>query len=197
MGILHRLIPRFLRILVLLLVVAAVGLAAFLYTFGQKPSATFAEDAAIVLGCELRGEKPSQTLTARLDKAVLYHAKNPDAWIVVSGGKNGSQTVSEASAMRAYLIEQGVAEDQILVEDQATTTRENMVFSKSLLDAKLQGDYTVCCITSDFHAYRATGFAKKAGLTATLYCSPQSWYLFPTTYLQEDLGVARMWILGT
>ena len=58
--------------------------------------------------------------------------------IVVSGGQGPQETVTEAEAMRRYLVSCGVAEDHIVKEERATSTLENLQFSDALLRERVQ-----------------------------------------------------------
>ena len=101
--------------------------------FSSFLTVTYSEDAVIVLGAAVHGKTPSLTLKKRLDKAVEYHAQNPNAVIVVSGGQGAQEDISEAEAMKIYLIENGVKSDKIIKEENATSTYENFKFSKEIL----------------------------------------------------------------
>jgi uncharacterized SAM-binding protein YcdF (DUF218 family) len=74
--------------------------------------------------------------------------------IVISGGP-------PAAAIRDFLLAQGVPAADITVEPNATTTRENALFSKPLL-AGLPGRKVL--LTSDYHMLRARMVFRKAGI---------------------------------
>lgn len=69
-----------------------------------------------------------------MDKGIEYYQKNPTAKFVVSGGQGADEPVSEAFAMRKYLQSQNIPNHQILFEDKSTTTYENMLFSKRIIN---------------------------------------------------------------
>lgn len=58
----------------------------------------------IVLGAGIRGEQVTLPLKMRLDKCNAYNKKNPEAFIVVTGGRGFQETITEAAAMEQYLI---------------------------------------------------------------------------------------------
>jgi uncharacterized SAM-binding protein YcdF (DUF218 family) len=160
-----------------------------------KNTTTFSEDCVIVLGCGLRGEKILTTLQYRLDKCIDYLKYNPGALIVVAGGQGRGETICESEAMKRYLVSKGIDAGQIIEENQSMNTRQNMLFSKILLDTRFpSGNYSAVCITSGFHAYRAHILSKKAGLTVTHYNAKTVWYMYPTAYLRESLSMIKMWI---
>ncbi len=47
---------------------------------------------------------------------------------VLSGGKGADECISEAECMRRYLIEQGIPEELMLLEDKSADTAENTSF---------------------------------------------------------------------
>lgn len=58
-----------------------------------------------------------------------------------------------AETVKPLLIANGIPESAILVENHATSTRENAIFSKPIL-AGLPGPYVL--LTSDYHMFRAS-----------------------------------------
>lgn len=167
----------------------------FIAIFGRINTTTFKEDAVIILGAGIRGETVTLPLAYRLDKAVEYISKNPNAVIVVTGGQGLQESITEALAMERYLISRGISKDKIIKEEQATSTYENFKFSKAILDKYFNHSYTVTYITNDFHIYRAGRLAKIVGLEATSYRAKIEWYSIPITYLREFLAILKLWLL--
>jgi len=87
----------------------------------------------IILGCMVYPHGPSILLQDRLDTALEYLEKYPDMTIVVTGGKGDDEHMSEAQAMHDYLVEHGISSEQILLEDQAKNTYENLIFTRNIL----------------------------------------------------------------
>ena len=109
----------------------------------------------IVLGAGIDGEKVGKTLKSRLDEALKYYKLNKSVDIIVSGGQGRDEIVSEAEAMYRYLVEKGVNPNQIIKEDKATTTLENIMFSKEILKNRSDEDKKVLIVTNEFHLYRS------------------------------------------
>jgi len=166
----------------------------FLAMHGSRDTAAYDEDAVIVLGAAVHGEQVSLSLASRLDRAIEYHAHNPHAIIVVSGGQGSQESISEALAMERYLIERGVPADRILKEDASTSTLENFLFSDARLQQEFPSGYTAVVITNDFHVYRAVSIAESAGITARHLGAPTNWYTIPYNYLREMMAVVHMWL---
>ncbi|MGV8908264.1 MAG: YdcF family protein [Propionicimonas sp.] len=186
----HRLIGA----VAVLVVVAITGLSSFLASYGSADDALYTENAAIVLGAAVHGRELSNTLEGRLAVAVTYHQRSPSALIVVSGGQGPQEDIPEAVAMRQYLLDHGVPDDHIIVEDRSTSTEENFVNSRALLDQRLKPGYTVAFVTDEFHVYRAERIAEAAGLTATHVSSRTPWYFWPANYLRESVAVVLNWL---
>lgn len=172
---------------------ALACLTAFIAIYGRADNVTYTEDAVIVLGAGIRGEQVTLPLAYRLDKAVEYSKKNPDAVIVVSGGQGFQEDIPEALAMERYLISKGVGEERIVREENSTSTYTNFTYSKEILDQLFDGDYKTAFITNNFHIYRATLTAKAAGLDSTHYHAKIQWYLIPVSYLRECAAVMKTW----
>lgn len=180
---------------VITLVCVELCLVAFLACYGQFDSCDYTEDAVIVLGAGIRGDRVTVPLAYRLNSAVEYHKKNPDALIVVTGGQGYQETITEAEAMEKYLLRKGVNPDKIIKEEKATSTNENMRFSKEILDEYFENDYSVVVITNNFHIYRGVQIAKIEGFE-NVYRKHAGlkWYNMAPCYLRESLAVLKMWV---
>ncbi|MCQ4635719.1 YdcF family protein [Anaerovorax odorimutans] len=189
--------PRIVKYAVLAVLLLLICLIGFLACQGHSDSVAYKEDAVIVLGAAVHGDQVSRSLAHRLDKAVEYSEKNPGALIVVSGGKGAQETITEAAAMEAYLVDKGIPQDKIVKEEKATSTYENFKFSRELLDGRFQERaYTCVYITNYFHVYRAGNMAKLTGIEAAGLGADTDWYYLPSAYLRESLAVVKLWVLG-
>ena len=178
-----------LGVLFILFCISFVGLGIVIALHARQVSKQ-GRDAVIILGAGLIGDQVSTTLALRLDKAAEYLRENKNALAVVSGGQGSDELVTEASAMKKYLIRKGIAPKRILEEGRSTSTKENFLFSKELLDARLgAGRYTCVYVTNNFHTYRAGLYAKKAGLDAEGLASRSAPYTLPTNYSREYLAL--------
>lgn len=93
-------------------------------------------DYIIIHGAGLDGPRPTPLLAGRIDKALeLWNKQHQRGKFVVSGGQGADEVVSEAQAMRDYLLEKGVPGDAILMEDKSTTTWENLRYSLAIINA--------------------------------------------------------------
>ena len=122
-------------VLLALILAAALAFLALLGVVlaGSRDEVRGEPEVMIVLGCQVKPWGPSILLQDRLDKALGYWKEHPEVVIVASGGQGADEPMSEAAAMREYLVEQGVPEGQILLEDRSANTLENLRFSLELL----------------------------------------------------------------
>ncbi len=168
MGIKHHKAARGIKtVLWCLMAIAAVAVIiteAFIVSGATAKAAGTEPQVAIVLGAGVHGTVPSRSLRARLEAALEYANDNPDARLVLSGGQGRGEDVSEARCMYDWLTSHGVSDDRLILEERASSTEENLEFSKRILDDL---GYTggVCVITAGYHIARAKLMAKDAGFT--------------------------------
>ncbi|NBK97164.1 MAG: YdcF family protein, partial [Erysipelotrichia bacterium] len=109
------------------LLICELFLEGFIYFYGRKRD-DVACDVMIVLGAGLYGDQISSALKRRLKQALYYAQRYPEVQIVVSGGQGANETMSEAMAMKMYLIKQGIASTRIIMEDRSTSTYTNFLY---------------------------------------------------------------------
>ena len=116
----------------------------------------------IILGAAVKpGAEPSDALRRRiLHGAALFHAGEVER-LICSGGI-GKMPPSEASVMRRVLIENGVPDGVITLEDGSHSTLENLTLSRAILPKGA----TVCVISEKYHLPRAVLCARRLGLHA-------------------------------
>jgi uncharacterized SAM-binding protein YcdF (DUF218 family) len=66
--------------------------------------------------------------------------------LIVSGGQGRQENIAEALAMGRYLTEKGVPAEQIFKEEKSTSTYENFLFSKDILEQKFPQGYSAVFI---------------------------------------------------
>lgn len=147
-------------------------------------------DYVIIHGAGLlRGDQLSKLLRDRVDKAIEVYRKDPTPpKLIPSGGQGGDETVSEAAAMKQYLLEQGIPESDILLEDGSKTTLENLKFSKDILDRQTGRKYTAL-VTSNYHVYRALRYCHRIGLQCTGIGSRVAFYYWPSALIREFIAI--------
>lgn len=146
----------------------------------------------IVLGAHVEGREISESLRRRLARAHQYYIDDPRVRIIVSGGKGKGEDITEAEAMKDYLLQKGVPEDKILCEDRSTTTRENLLYSFRYLQSPREA---AGIVTNNFHVYRALALARRLGYERTIPvpcgCPP---VLLVNYMVREFFAVWKMWL---
>lgn len=132
-------------------------------------------DYLIVLGAAVKNNTPSLTL------------------------KGSGENVSEAFAMKEYLINNGINRNIIIEENMSKNTYENFEFSKKMIEnhsKKEIQDLNIKVVTTDFHAFRSSILAKKNRFTsATFYTSKSKASFVPVYYIREFFAFTKMLIL--
>ena len=105
-----------------------------------------------------------------------------------SGGKGADEPVSEAEAMRRYLLEQGIPEERILVEDRSRDTFENMKFSKEIIWA-VDPRGKVAFSTTNYLVFRGGLYARRVKMRAVGMGAKTKWYFWPNAAVREFVGL--------
>ena len=133
-------------------------------------------------------------LRHRLDATLAYLRDNPRTLCIVSGGQGPDEPFPEARGMAAYLTRRGVSPDRIIQESNSTNTVQNIVFSLELIGSM---DRRIGIVTNNFHVFRATRLARKAGAQHVEGIAAYStlWNL-PNNLLREDFAVIKDYLVG-
>lgn len=120
----------------------------------------------IVLGGGTKDGIVKEGLQNRLDKTLEVYEDYPEAMYLLTGGIGPGEEISEASAMRDYLVSKGMKEGQLILEDASMSTADNFDFCKEILSQLGVMDHRMLVITSDYHINRALYLAYDRGYTA-------------------------------
>lgn len=154
-------------------------------------------DYLLILGARVKGETVSLSLKARLDQGLEYLKQYPETQVILSGGKGVGEAVTEAEAMKRYLVGHGVKESRILMEERSTSTYENLAYTRDLLVSHgvdvVSSTFTL--VTNDFHMFRSGWLAKRVGLKT--YGLPASTppYTLPKSYTREFAALLKSLVL--
>ncbi len=129
-------------------------------------------DAIVVLGAAQYDGRPSPQLAARLDHAVDLWNDGLAEHLMVTGGKMEGDRFTEAEASRRYLVDAGVPEAAILMEDAGRNTFDSLDAAADMLLA--DGLNEVLLVTDPFHAKRSELIAEEVGLDAWSSPTPTS-----------------------
>jgi uncharacterized SAM-binding protein YcdF (DUF218 family) len=123
------------------------------------------EDAPLSFGQE---GIPSEVSMMRMVEVVRLYKKDRKK-IIVSGGKTPGKSVSEASVYKKFLVDMGIEQEDIIMEEESRTTAENSIMTKKIID-----DYGFKCgvlVTSASHMPRAIrSFERKEIKVVTAPC---------------------------
>lgn len=151
-----------------------------------------ANTPAVVLGCAVKGTKPSKVLQERIDAAYDYLQDHPQAVCILSGGMGSGEDISEAECMYQSLVNAGIEENRLYREASSVNTRKNLENSVKILhDIGITGPVTV--ISSEFHLYRGRWWADKLGYESYGYAARTNWKYLPTLFLREIIAVVHLW----
>lgn len=121
-------------------------------------------DAIVVLGAAQWGGRPSPVFQARLDHAADLYDEGLADLLVVTGGDQPGDEVTQGYAAYDYLRQRGVPEESLLVEVDGRDTYTELSASANILAARGVGD-EVLLVTSPYHALRTAAIASEVGLT--------------------------------
>ena len=159
--------PAFARIAVRVFTVClCVGLLVVGITEAIIIKASFGDpekscEYVVVLGAKVNKDGPSVSLWDRICAAYTYLDEHPDVIAIVSGGQGTDEPITEAECMYRELVELGIDPSRIWIEDEATSTWENLNFSLNLIEEKTGVRPTrLGVLSSEYHLFRASLFTK-------------------------------------
>ncbi len=197
LGVFYGVLPPWVRIsgcLIVLAVFAAMLPVSLKMAKYANYKANCGAKTVVVLGCRVKGTKPSLYLYKRCMVAAAYLKENPAAVAILSGGQGKDEDISEALCMQNVLLGEGIEKSRLLLEDKSTNTRENIFFSKQIIESRTLSK-SVLIVTNEFHEYRAQMLCAEAGLDFHSECSYSAKYTFLTFYTRELMGVYRDYFL--
>ncbi|MEK3979271.1 YdcF family protein [Psychrobacillus sp. FSL K6-2836] len=186
-------------VLIPLIIVVSSGAGIWLLTSkwledGLDPKADGTNEYAIVLGAKVKkGNIPSLALQYRLDAALAYAQVYPHVKLVLSGGRGPDEDIEEAVVMRDFLLENGIEADRLLLEDKATSTYENLLYSQEILPSNIN---SVTIITSDYHLQRAKILASKLDWESDVVAAKTPKVVELKVRMRERMALLKAYILG-
>ena len=193
----RKVVTRLLLILTLIAVVvlSAAEIPVIVASRGDKDADA---DYLVVLGAGVNGTVPSLSLVNRLTAVESYLNSHPDAVAIVSGGQGPCEDITEAQAMYDWLTAQGIDGSRIILEDKATSTKENLQFSFDII--RERGDDPadgVAIVSSEYHLYRAKNMAARMGATPYGVAGRTTIFTLRINYfLREAFAVWYLWVFG-
>ena len=176
-------------------IIVAIGFAVFVICQGCILTQFFSKgepeaDYIIVLGAQMRDWGPSVVYKARLDSAIEYLNDNPDTKVIVTGGQGANESVSEGEGGKTYLLEQGIAEDRIIVESESLDTDQNI--SNALNLVEVTADMKIGIVTNNFHVFRGVMIAKRyTDADVTGIAAFTEYQYLPNNLVRETFGILK------
>ncbi len=125
-------------------------------------------DVGIVLGAAADQNGVSEVYKQRLNHAVALYKNDTVDMIIVTGGKAKGNENSDAYMAKQYLLEEGIPEEFVLLEEESVITQENIENSLKIMD---DNELETALIISDpLHMKRAMLMAEDFEIDA--YSSP-------------------------
>ncbi len=153
-------------------------------------------DYIVILGAMVRGETPSLMLRERLDASLNYLKSHNEIKVILSGGQGPGEKISEAEAMKRYLIKNGIEENRIIKEENSTSTMENLQFTRDRIkEIDSKKDIKLMIVTNDFHMFRAKFLAKRNDFKAYGIPANTTLPLKPANYIREYFAVIKSLII--
>lgn len=187
----------FVALLTLLASAAVIILMACmnLVTTGGEPDWDNAEksDYAIVLGASIHENgQPSRILRSRLQAAMEFMERNPNAVVILSGGQGPDEPQAEALSMFRAMVEMGADPERLLQEDKSVNTRENLLYSMEIMEARGGTEVPVTLITSEFHQRRADYIASTLNIdTCPVSAHTDLWFYRVNYTLREVFAFVK------
>ena len=152
----------------------------------------------LVLGAKVRPDGPSVSLMDRIKAAAQYMQEHPQVIAVVSGGMGEDEPMTEAQCMYDELVKLGIDPSRIWLEEQATSTWENLRFAMNLIEEKTgKRPEKIGLLSSEYHLFRAKLFAKACGVEAVgIPAHTSRLSQMVNHFLREVAGVWHYILLG-
>ena len=166
-----------------------------LSTMAAKKIPAFDKDYILILGSQIKKDGTlTNLLKSRADRAVEFakmqkESTGKDIVFIPSGGKGDDEVIAEADAIKNYLLETGIPEDRILVENKSANTFENLRNSMDLIrqDAKTN-DPKIAFSTTNYHVFRSGVFASQQGIKAEGIGAKTKRYFWINAFIREFIA---------
>ena len=153
----------------------------------------FDKDAIIILGCQIKKDgKLTNLLKARVDRAIEFanmqkEHSGKSITFVPSGGKGSDEIISEAQAMKNYLLSHGIENEKILIDDKSTNTYENISFSNKIINDSIP-NARIAFSTTNYHVLRAGSIAYNQGINLEGIGAKTKTYFWVNAFIREFIA---------
>ena len=161
--------------------------------------ADYDKDYVIILGCSIsRKGKLRPLIKGRVNRAIHFvweqeWNSEKTAMYVPSGGQGSDEPMSEGSAMEMYLISHGAEENEVFPEKRSKNTRENISFSRKIID-EMKENARIAIVTTNYHVLRSGMIARSEKIDAQMIGSGTKWYFWPNAFFRETVAIMMMYL---
>ena len=159
----------------------------------------FDKDFILILGCKIKIDGTvTNLLKGRVDRAIEFRnmqkqSTGKDLIFVPSGGQGEDEIISEAQAMKNYLIEKGISEENILIEDKSKNTFENIKFSNKIINdyannCDIKKNPQIAFSTTNYHVFRAGNIACNQNINIEGIGAKTKSYFWLNAFIREFIA---------
>jgi vancomycin permeability regulator SanA len=181
-------------IVILLLLAAYFYIEIKMKSYSENWNNMSNKNAAVVLGAAVWSDnQPSPTLASRIDKAAKLY-KNGIVKKIQLTGSNAPGELTEAEVALNYLLKKDVDTSDIYIENQTTSTNEQIRFVKKNLVSSKKFE-NIFIISDQYHLARVSEISKFYNLNVILAASELELSFESLLYsrLRECIAVAMFW----
>ncbi len=180
--------------------ISLAALCAYVFSASsfQADKADMGKDPVfIVYGAGVNDDRPGATLQKRLDKAYEYMVALPESLCIVTGGQGSDEIMPEGEIMKNYLVERGIDENRIYVEDRARNTTENIRYSYEIIEKEGLSERCSVSVSNAFHIPRIRLLLSRLGKEGEFILGedPNSFAML-SVMVREYMSYAKLLIFG-
>lgn len=139
-------------------------------------------NVVLVLGARVTPQKePSPVLAERLDSAIKMYEEGIAKKVIVSGDHD-SIYYNEVGVMKAYLVENGIPEQDIFMDHAGFSTYESMVRAKEIF-----GLESLIVTTQSYHLKRAVYIGRVLGIETFGVSADEGFNLYVLRYRYREM----------
>jgi uncharacterized SAM-binding protein YcdF (DUF218 family) len=188
-------------LIIVLIIFSLVYLALAFFVAGSVDVDTDrTADAALVLGAKsYRGGGYNPCLVSRVLRAVELYKDMQVLRLVLSGGTDSEDGRNEAEMMREIAVQNGVREEDVVLERESTSTYENLLLSRKIMQK--EHIESVVIVSEPFHMARIRLVSESLGLNASYSAAVDSpcwtrWKYLSRYFLKEPFSIIYYLLMG-
>jgi vancomycin permeability regulator SanA len=109
-------------------------------------------DAIVVMGASQWNGRPSPAFKERLDHALNLYNQGLGDYIILTGGIAAGEDIAESSVGKKYIVENGVSEEVVLIEESGRTSLESLQEVAAILEQRNMN--SILLVSHGYHIMR-------------------------------------------